>query len=181
MRVEKTIIEGCLLFTPKVFSDERGFFKETYHHERYLAAGVQVSFVQDNFSYSTKGVLRGLHLQVTRPQGKLVQALDGEIFDVCVDLRSGSSTFKKWYGVNLSSENHQQLYIPPGCAHGFYVISPKASVYYKCSDLYVPTDEKTLLWNDQTININWPLEKPPVISAKDQQGLKLDDLWGLIS
>jgi dTDP-4-dehydrorhamnose 3,5-epimerase len=176
MQIETTPIAGCLLITPKIHGDPRGYFKEIFQAERYRDAGITPDFVQDNFSHSRQGVLRGLHFQTTRPQGKLIQALNGVIYDVCVDLRADSPTLGEWYGASLTGDNHRQLYIPPGCAHGFYVASEKADVTYKCTDYYVPSDEETLMWNDPDVGIKWPLVGLPTISGKDQVGLSLQQL-----
>lgn len=166
MEVEQTNLPGVLLIKPKVFGDSRGFFLETYSAARYQEAGIKEVFVQDNHSRSGKGVLRGLHYQLQHPQGKLVSVNRGEVFDVAVDIRVGSPTFGQWYGVNLSEANHYQLYIPPGFAHGFAVISDIVDFTYKCTDYYHPDDEQGILWNDATINIPWPLDNP-VLSNKD--------------
>jgi dTDP-4-dehydrorhamnose 3,5-epimerase len=173
MQVHKTDLAGVIVLEPRVFADQRGFFQEIYQKERYEAAGVLVDFVQDNYSRSSKGTLRGLHFQVERPQGKLVQCLRGEIFDVAVDLRRKSPTFGKWAGVRLSDANHLQLYIPPGFAHGFYVLSDVAEMYYKCDDYYFPQHERSLLWDDPEIGIAWPLDGPPTLSDKDRNGTPL--------
>lgn len=176
MDVAQTELEGCLVFTPKVFGDQRGLFQELYHQERYQNAGLTQSFVQDNYSRSVKGTLRGLHYQVQNMQGKLVQVLRGEVFDVCVDLRPKSPTFGQHVSVMLSEENHQQFYIPPGFAHGFYVLSETAEFYYKCTSFYSPEYERTLLWNDEKLNINWPIEGEPILSEKDQKGVPLANI-----
>jgi dTDP-4-dehydrorhamnose 3,5-epimerase len=152
---------------PKVFSDERGFFLETYNKERYIAAGFpDVDFVQDNHSRSSKGVLRGLHFQLNHPQGKLVQATSGSVFDVAVDVRVGSPTFGQWFGCVLTADNHYQLWIPPNFAHGFCVLSESADFMYKCTQVYHPEDEGGVFWNDQEVGIEWPI-KDPSISSKD--------------
>lgn len=172
MQFLKTELAGVVLIEPKVFEDERGFFMETYHRPRFAAVGIDVEFVQDNHSLSRRGVLRGLHYQLKFPQGKLVRAIRGEIFDVAVDIRRGSATFGKWCGYALSESNRRQLYIPPGFAHGFCVVSETAEVIYKCTDVYHPEDERTILWNDPAIGVAWPV-KEGVISAKDQKGVPL--------
>ena len=176
MKITRTKINGCLVIEPKVFGDERGFFLETFQAERYKEmAGIELSFVQDNHSRSTKGVLRGLHFQKTKPQGKLVRVVRGEVFDVAVDIRKGSPTYGKWEGVWLSEENKKQFWLPPGLAHGFVVTSETADFEYKCTDYYDPTDEGCLIWNDPDVGIDWPIEDP-VLSEKDQQGSLLKDL-----
>ena len=171
MEVEKTPIEGVLLLKPKVFGDERGYFVETWQKERYEEIGINLPFVQDNHSKSTKGILRGLHYQKKHPQGKLVMVSYGEVFDVAVDIRPNSPTFGKWYGAILSQENQHQLWIPPGLAHGFLVLSDIAHFHYKCTDFYYPGDEGCILWCDSDIQIDWPLQnQKPTLSAKDQAG-----------
>ncbi|RMH15706.1 MAG: dTDP-4-dehydrorhamnose 3,5-epimerase [Gammaproteobacteria bacterium] len=168
MKVSETSLDGVLLIEPKSFSDNRGFFIETWHHERYRKVlGVDHEFVQDNHSRSTFGVLRGLHYQLEHPQGKLVRVSAGSVFDVAVDIRKGSPTFGKWYGVELSDQNFRQLWIPPGLAHGFCVLSDMADFHYKCTDYYCPDCEYGIAWNDPGLNINWPLDNP-VLSKKDQ-------------
>ncbi len=176
MQVLETDLPGVLIVEPRVFADSRGFFKETYEKNRYREAGIASEFVQDNFSRSCGGTLRGLHFQIRHPQGKLVQVLRGEIFDVAVDLRRGSTHFGKWAGVVLSEANHRQLYVPPGFAHGFCVLSESADMFYKCTDYYHPQHERTLLWNDPDVGIEWPLKGKPVLSAKDQQGTRFTEL-----
>lgn len=166
MRFEPTAIEGVLLVEPDVFRDPRGFFMEAYHARKYAEGGIPVEFVQDNHSLSVGGTLRGLHAQEKHPQGKLVRAIEGVVFDVAVDIRRGSPTFGKWVGYELSSENHRQLYTPPGLAHGFCVLSERAQVEYKCTDFYDPDDEFGIIWNDPEIAIDWPIESP-VLSGKD--------------
>jgi len=168
MEVVKTPIEGVLLIKPQVFGDQRGYFVETWQKERYEAAGINLPFVQDNHSKSTKGILRGLHFQKQHPQGKLVMVSLGEVFDVAVDIRKGSPPFGKWFGAILNQENQNQLWIPPGMAHGFVVLSDVAHFHYKCTDFYHPGDEGSIRWNDPTIGIDWPYKKEPVLSAKDQ-------------
>ena len=168
MKVVKTPIEGVLLIKPQVFGDERGYFVETWQKERYEAAGINLPFVQDNHSKSTKGILRGLHFQKQHPQGKLVMVSLGEVFDVAVDIRKGSPTFGKWFGAILNQENQNQLWIPPGMAHGFVVLSDVAHFHYKCTDFNHPGEEGSIRWNDPTIGIDWPYKEEPVLSAKDQ-------------
>ncbi len=175
MQVEKTELDGVLLVTPQVFGDDRGFFMETYNRDRALELGLPGNFVQDNHSKSSLGVLRGLHYQNPTWQGKLVRVVQGEIFDVAVDIRAGSATFGKWIGVYLNEENKQQLYVPEGFAHGFCVTSDTAEVVYKCTDMYAPSEEGSLLWNDPEIGINWPIENPS-LSEKDKEGQRLGDL-----
>lgn len=166
MKFIETGLPGVILVEPDVFRDGRGFFLETYHREKYGAAGIPGPFVQDNQSHSLHGTLRGLHAQRRHPQGKLVRAIDGEMFDVAVDIRRGSPTFGKWVGFTLSGENFRQLYIPPGFAHGFCVLSNRVHVEYKCTDFYDPKDELGIAWNDPEIGITWPIESP-VVSPKD--------------
>ncbi len=154
------------LIIPDVFGDVRGFFQETFHAEKYRAAGIDVSFVQDNWSHSTKGTLRGLHYQLPNPQDKLVWAVRGEIFDVAVDVRRSSPTFGKWVGAVLSAENHHQFFVPAGFAHGFCVMSDEADFMYKCSSYYSPKDEKGIFWSDPALNIPWPITNP-ILSKRD--------------
>jgi dTDP-4-dehydrorhamnose 3,5-epimerase len=175
VKVERTPLPGVLVVEPKVFGDHRGFFFETWNKTRYEEAGIHEVFVQDNVSYSTHGILRGLHIQNPSPQGKLVGVLKGEVFDVAVDIRRDSPTFGNWFGVTLSAENHKQLYIPPGFAHGFVVTGEDALFQYKCTDFYNPQGEFTLAWDDPDVGIVWPLESP-TLSAKDQSGLRLKDI-----
>ncbi len=165
-------IPDLILFQPRVFEDERGFFFESYQQQRFAEAGINANFVQDNHSRSLRGVLRGLHYQIRQPQGKLGRVIEGEIYNVAVDLRRASPTFGKWAGVVLSASNKQQLWVPPGFAHGFYTLSQSAEVLYKASDYYAPQWERTLRWDDPTLQIDWhyPKEYPPVLSAKDAAG-----------
>lgn len=172
MQFIPTDLAGVVLIEPKVFEDERGFFMETFHKPRFVAAGIDCEFVQDNHSRSRYGVLRGLHYQLSYPQGKLVRAVRGAVFDVAVDLRCSSATFGRWYGCELSEANRRQLYIPPGFAHGFCVTSDVAEVIYKCTDIYHPEDERTILWSDPTVGVKWPVAEP-TISAKDARGVLL--------
>ena len=165
MKIIQTDIPGALIIEPKVFGDARGFFLETYQAERYQAAGLP-TFVQDNLSRSQQGVLRGLHFQKRHPQGKLVSVTRGAVFDVAVDLRRDSPAFGRWVGITLSEENHSQFYVPPGCAHGFCVLSESADFQYKCTDYYHPEDEGCVIWNDPDIGIVWPLTTP-LLSPKD--------------
>lgn len=176
MKVRPTAIPDVLVIEPKVFGDERGFFVETWHAARYAESGLRFQFVQDNHSRSAGGVLRGLHYQIGRPQGKLVGVVRGEVFDVAVDLRRSSPTFGRWVGETLSATSHRQLWVPPGFAHGFYVTSDSADLMYKCTDFYSPEDERTVRWDDPTLGIEWPLRgTAPVLSAKDSAGLALRD------
>ncbi|MGE5193851.1 MAG: dTDP-4-dehydrorhamnose 3,5-epimerase [Deltaproteobacteria bacterium] len=174
MQFLPTELAGVVVIEPKVFEDERGFFMETFHKQKFAAAGIDVEFVQDNHSRSRAGVLRGLHYQLVHPQGKLVRAVRGAILDVAVDLRRSAPTFGRWYGCELTESNRRQLYIPPGFAHGFCVVSDMAEVLYKCTELYHPDDERTLLWNDLALGIRWPVANP-VVSAKDARGVPLAD------
>jgi dTDP-4-dehydrorhamnose 3,5-epimerase len=178
MKITPTAIPEVLLFEPAVFGDHRGFFMETFRQSFFDDTLPGVHFVQDNHSKSRQGILRGLHYQLTQPQGKLVRVVQGEIYDVAVDLRAGSSTFGKSVGVVLSADNKHQLWVPPGFAHGFYVISDTAEMVYKCSDYYLPSDEHSLLWNDPALAIAWPLVAAagaPVLSDKDRDAKRLRD------
>ena len=175
LRSIKTSLPGVLLIEPDVFADARGFFMETHHQHKYAAAGIDRPFVQDNRSHSKKFVLRGLHYQLHKPQGKLVYVVAGEIFDVAVDIRRGSPTFGRWEGLYLSSDNKRQLYVPEGFAHGFCVMSETADVLYKCTDFYQPDDERGIVWKDPTIGVVWPLESP-LLSSKDSQYPMLRDI-----
>ncbi|VAW82216.1 dTDP-4-dehydrorhamnose 3,5-epimerase [hydrothermal vent metagenome] len=156
MKISPMAIPEVLLIEPDVFGDNRGFFMETWHRQKYADAGLEVDFVQDNHSRSSRGVLRGLHYQLEQPQGKLVRVVTGVIFDVAVDIRRGSPTFCQWVGAELSEENQRQLYVPPGFAHGFCVLSDRADFLYKCTDFYAPEYEHGILWNDPAIAIDWP-------------------------
>lgn len=176
MDVRPTELPEVLLIEPRLFGDERGCFMETFSERRYAEHGIVGPFVQDNFSRSRRGILRGLHFQIQQPQAKLVQVLRGEVFDVAVDLRRSSPNFGKWAGEILSAANHRQLYIPAGFAHGFVVLSKEADFAYKCSDYYAPSFERTLKWNDPALRINWPINFEPVLSAKDLQGLPLSEV-----
>ncbi|HEX2218063.1 MAG TPA: dTDP-4-dehydrorhamnose 3,5-epimerase [Gemmatimonadales bacterium] len=177
MKVASTSIPEVRVIEPVVWSDARGFLLEVWQAERYRQAGMDMAFVQDNHSRSVHGVLRGLHYQIEQAQGKLVRVVTGRIFDVAVDLRRGSPTFARWTGVELSEDNHRQLWIPPGFAHGFYVLSAQADVMYKCTALYAAEHERTLRWDDPEVGIQWPLAGagPPLVSAKDAAGLSLRD------
>ena len=175
MKVTQTPLAGLLIIEPKVFGDERGFFLETWSRKRYQEIGINVDFVQDNLSFSRRGVLRGLHFQNPQPQGKLVYVLQGEVFDVAVDIRKGSPTFGRWHGIFLSSEKKRQFWVPPGFAHGFCVTSESALFTYKCTELYAPAHERSILWNDPTLAIDWPVTEPQV-SDKDRLAPLLADL-----
>lgn len=169
-----TDIPDVLLIEPKVFGDPRGFFFESYNRRTMASLGIDVEFVQDNHSRSARNVLRGLHYQIRHPQGKLVRVVAGEVFDVAVDLRRGSKTFGQWTGHLLSAENKRMMWVPPGFAHGFCVVSEFAEFLYKTTDYWYPEHERCLLWSDATLNIPWPLEGAPVLAAKDQAGKPLD-------
>jgi dTDP-4-dehydrorhamnose 3,5-epimerase len=170
-------ISEVLVIEPTVHRDPRGFFLESWHEEELAAKGLSVRFVQDNHSHSVQGTLRGLHYQIENPQGKLVRVVSGEVFDVAVDLRRSSATFKRWVSVRLSSENHRQLWIPPGFAHGFYVLSPTADLLYKCTTYYAPVTDRSIRWDDPEIGIEWPLLEgcPPILSTKDAAAPLLRD------
>jgi dTDP-4-dehydrorhamnose 3,5-epimerase len=171
----ETTLPGVILIEPRVFRDDRGFFLETYHREKFQELGIEDEFVQDNHSLSSKNILRGLHAQIAKPQGKLVRATEGEIFDVAVDLRRGSPTYLDWFGACLSSDNFHMLWIPPGFAHGFCVISERAQVQYKCTDLYDPTDELTVRWDDPRIGVDWPIAEPQ-LSDRDRKAPRIDEV-----
>ncbi len=173
--ITKTELAGVLVVEPVVYGDNRGFFLETFNQKRYAEAGLDRQFVQDNHSRSSRGVLRGLHYQLNHPQGKLVMAIKGEIFDVAVDIRRGSPTFGKWVGVNLSEENHKQIFVPEGFAHGFCVVSETADVVYKCTDVFIPGDDHGILWSDETIGIDWPTDEPG-LSEKDAENPRLAEV-----
>lgn len=174
MQVIATNIPEILIFEPKVFGDDRGFFFESFNQHAFeQATGIRPSFVQDNHSRSASNVLRGLHYQIRQPQGKLVRVTAGEVFDVAVDLRRSSATFGKWVGVHLSAENKRQMWVPPGFAHGFLVLSDFAEFLYKTTDFYAPEHERCLRWDDPDIGIDWPLTGAPLLSGKDRQGLLL--------
>jgi len=168
LKIIATSIPDVLLIEPQVFQDERGFFLESYQQEKFKQAGIEVDFVQDNHSKSCQGTLRGLHYQIHQTQGKLVRVIAGEVFDVAVDIRRSSPTFGRWVGDYLSAENKRMLWVPAGFAHGFYVTSPEAEVLYKASDYYAPQLERSLIWNDPLIGIQWPLQgEMPILSPKD--------------
>ena len=175
MKINTTALPGVLIIEPKVFGDSRGFFLESYHEQKFKEAGITLPFVQDNHSRSEKGVLRGLHYQLTFPQGKLIRVTRGEVFDVAVDIRHGSPTFGKWFSTVLSEENHRQVYVPPGFAHGFCVLSETADFLYKCTDFYHPEDEAGILWNDPDLGIHWPIATP-TLSEKDKANPGLKDI-----
>jgi len=175
VKVITTEIPGVLILEPKVFGDERGFFLETFHAKRYADAGIPGPFVQDNYSRSVKGTLRGLHFQEPQAQGKLVQVVAGAVYDVAVDIRKGSPTFGKWVGVELSAENKRQFWVPPGFAHGFCVTSESADFQYKCTALYAPENERAIIWNDPDLAIPWPISGAPKLSAKDAAAPRLKD------
>ena len=167
MRFVETDLKPAMLIEPDVHEDRRGYFLELFHAQKYDTVGIPSRFVQDNFSRSVRGTLRGLHYQLKHPQGKLIIVIEGAIFDVALDIRRGSPSFGQWHGVELSAENKRQLYIPPGFAHGFYVTSDTAGVLYKCTNFYAPEDERGIIWNDPAIGIVWPGEHP-LLSPKDQ-------------
>ncbi|OMH31847.1 dTDP-4-dehydrorhamnose 3,5-epimerase [Motiliproteus sp. MSK22-1] len=176
MIVTEGPIAGAKVIEPKVFGDARGFFLETFQADRYAEYGINLPFVQDNHSRSQKGVLRGLHFQKTKPQGKLVRVVRGEVFDVAVDIRPDSPSFGRWQGVILSEESMRQFWVPPGLAHGFVVLSESADFEYKCTDYYDPSDEGCLIWDDPTIAVDWPFQDP-LLSEKDRLGLTLKELF----
>lgn len=174
MKVTPTSIADVLIIEPKVFSDERGFFFESFNQRAFNeSTGTDFNFVQDNHSRSTKGVLRGLHYQVEKPQGKLVRVVRGVVFDVAVDIRPQSPTFRQWFGLELSEDNNRQLWVPPGLAHGFLVLSDSADMLYKTTDYYAPQFERSIRWDDPGISIDWPLSGEPLVSPKDRAGLTL--------
>jgi dTDP-4-dehydrorhamnose 3,5-epimerase len=175
MKVLTTPLVGALVLEPKVFADDRGFFLESYNEKVFSEIGIPDKFLQDNHSFSKRGVLRGLHYQVGKPQGKLVRVVSGEIFDVFVDLRKTSSTFGRWYGVKLSGENRLLAWIPAGFAHGFHVVSESAHVVYKANEFYFPELERTVLWNDPDLNIDWENVAVPLLSEKDKKGKLLKE------
>jgi dTDP-4-dehydrorhamnose 3,5-epimerase len=175
MKFVETALKGVVLVEPDVFEDPRGYFLETYRAGNYADGGIRSPFVQDNFSHSVRGTLRGLHYQLKHAQGKLVMALKGRIFDVAVDIRKGSPTFGRWVGTELSGDSKRQLYVPPGFAHGFCVLSETADVLYKCTDVYDPKDERGIAWNDPALAIAWPIADP-LLSPKDQAYPRLADM-----
>lgn len=174
MNIIETALPGVLIIEPRVFGDERGFFMETWNAEAFRSAGLDLTFVQDNHSRSSAGVLRGLHYQLTRPQGKLMRVTAGAVYDVAVDLRRSSAHFGRWVGVELTAENKRMLWVPPGFAHGFLTLSDGTDFLYKCTDLYAPSDERCVAWDDTEIGIEWPLgSMTPQLSAKDHAGVPL--------
>ena len=177
MKFVATDLPGVVIVEPQVFGDARGFFMETYQERVFAEAGLPTHFVQDNHSGSRQGILRGLHYQIRQPQGKLVRAVAGEVFDVAVDLRKSSSHFGKWFGLVLSAENKRMLWVPPGFGHGYYVLSEWAEFVYKTTDFYAPQWERTLRWDDPQVGVDWPLVtgQPPLLSAKDAQGTALTE------
>jgi len=175
MKITPTSLPGILIIGPHAFEDKRGFFMETYHQKRYEQSNIRCVFVQDNLSHSVHGILRGLHYQLQYPQAKLVQAINGAIFDVAVDIRQGSSTFGKWVGAYISDQNRHQIFVPEGFAHGFCVLSETADIIYKCTDFYAPDDEGGILWSDPNIGIDWPIIDP-MLSDKDSQYPCLKDV-----
>jgi dTDP-4-dehydrorhamnose 3,5-epimerase len=175
MKVTETRLAGVLIIEPKVFGDSRGFFKETFQAERYREAGIEYTFVQDNYSRSQKGVLRGLHYQITKPQGKLVSCPKGAVFDVAIDVDPISATFGQYVGIELTEDNNRQFWVPPGYAHGFCVLTDTADFQYKCTDYYDPSDEGGLIWNDPDVAIDWPIDQP-LLSDKDSKLPTLKEL-----
>ncbi|MEW5755430.1 MAG: dTDP-4-dehydrorhamnose 3,5-epimerase [Pseudomonadota bacterium] len=177
MKFIPTSIPDLILIEPQVFGDERGFFMETWHAQKFAKAGISQNFVQDNHSKSEQGILRGLHYQIKRPQGKLVRVVAGEVYDIAVDLRTSSPTFGKWIGEYLSADNKRMLWVPPGFAHGFYVTSASAEFVYKCTDFYVPEHERCIRWDDPDLTIDWPLvnQQAPLLSKKDAEGTSFKD------
>ena len=176
MKICHSKLKGCVIIQPRVLGDDRGFFLETFQAVRYEhEAGIDLPFVQDNHSRSERGVLRGLHFQKTKPQGKLVRVVRGEVYDVAVDIRKGSTTFGEWESVILSEENKKQFWVPPGFAHGFVVLSDTADFEYKCTDYYDPSDEGSILWSDQDLDIPWPITNP-ILSNKDENAKRLVNL-----
>jgi dTDP-4-dehydrorhamnose 3,5-epimerase len=175
VKIQETSLPGVLLIEPAVFGDNRGYFQETWNRQKFEAQGLHLDFVQDNLSFSGRGILRGLHFQNPNTQGKLVQALVGEVFDVAVDIRRGSPNFGQWFGARLSAGNHRMMYVPEGFAHGFCVLSETALFAYKCTDSYNPKAEFSLRWDDPDIGIAWPLGDVPTLSAKDQNAVSLKD------
>lgn len=175
LKLINTSIPDVILIEPNVYNDSRGFFLETFHHRKYADVGIDQLFVQDNYSHSKQGIIRGLHYQLIHPQGKLIFVMKGEIFDVAVDIRQGSPSFGQWFGTSLSAENKRQMYVPQGFAHGFCVLSESADVMYKCTDSYDAKDEHGIFWSDETIAIGWPV-KTPILSDKDNGFQKLTEI-----
>src|SRR5271154_2487906 len=178
MKFQSTPIKDAVLIEPQVFGDARGFFLETWQAEKFAAAGITATFVQDNQSRSSQWTLRGLHFQIEHAQGKLVRVTSGSVFDVIVDLRRSSPSFGAWWGVELSADNHRMVWVPPGLAHGMLVTSPSADFLYKCTDLYAPAHERSLMWNDPKLQVQWPLPAgvEPKLSAKDAKGTPLAEI-----
>lgn len=176
MKAISTKLDGALILEAKIHGDARGFFMESYNAKTMRDLGIHCDFVQDNHSRSTKGVLRGMHYQIKQPQGKLVRVVRGSAFDVAVDMRKSSKTFGQWTGVELSEDNHRQFWIPPGFAHGFLSLSDSVDFLYKVTDYYAPEHERTLIWNDPKIGIEWPLQGEPIIATKDLAGLPFDQM-----
>jgi dTDP-4-dehydrorhamnose 3,5-epimerase len=181
MRFAETEVAGAIVIDPVVYRDPRGFFLETFHAAKYAVAGIPSLFVQDNHSLSAGGTLRGLHMQILKPQGKLVRVIEGEIWDVALDVRPESPTFMRWTAATMSAENFRQLYIPPGCAHGFCVMSPVAQVQYKCTELYDPADEIGIVWNDPEAAIPWPVQDAPLLSARDAATRPLREVLAIVA
>jgi dTDP-4-dehydrorhamnose 3,5-epimerase len=177
MQFEPTAIPDVLLIRPKVFGDARGYFLETWQAKTFASAGIQAEFVQDNHSHSARHILRGLHYQISHPQGKLVRVVHGTVFDVAVDIRRSSPTFGRWIGTLLSAENHHILWVPPGFAHGYLVLSDSADFLYRCTDFYSPSDERSIHWNDPDLKVAWPLPggEDPVLSPKDAAATRFRD------
>lgn len=180
MKIIATGIEGLVVIEPQVFGDDRGFFMETFQSKKFAEYGLPTNFVQDNHSRSKKGILRGLHIQTQHTQGKLVRVISGEVYDVAVDLRKGSATYGQWRGVYLSGENKTMFWVPEGFAHGFYVTSESADFVYKCTDYYAPGYDLSIAWNDPALNIEWPLDEPPLLSEKDANAVPFSEagVWG---
>jgi len=177
MEFKATTIPDVIIIKPQVFGDQRGFFMETWRQDEFKEAGIPSEFIQDNHSSSSQGILRGLHYQIQQAQGKLVRVIKGEVYDVAVDMRLSSPSFGQWVGETLSADNKKMLWVPPGFAHGFYVTSPQAEFVYKCTDYYAPEHERSLLWNDKDLNINWPILQgtEPELSEKDTKGIKFKE------
>jgi dTDP-4-dehydrorhamnose 3,5-epimerase len=176
MEAQTIDIPGVIIIQPKVFGDQRGYFFESFQEERYKSAGIKEHFIQDNFSSSTKGVLRGLHYQLKHPQGKLVTVIKGKVLDVMIDIRVGSPTFGKHYSIILDGERHNQVYVPPGLAHGFYVLTDDVVFAYKCTDVYHPEDEYGVFWNDLAVGVEWGITSEPTLSEKDKKHPLLKDI-----
>lgn len=177
MNFIETPLKGVYIVEPKVFGDARGFFQETWNEQVFRNAGFDITFVQDNHSRSRRGILRGMHYQMEKTQGKLVRVTSGEVFDVAVDMRRDSPSFGQWFGATLSGDNHKMMWVPPGFAHGFYVLSEYADFLYKCTDFYHPASEQSLAWDDPTVGIQWPLDAggEPSLSEKDANGFSWDE------